>query len=1091
MTKSIQLPSKPPTTLSATPTKSSIPSSNDMSANCTATSVSKKKKKHKKKSKQKVADFAAKTQADMVDAMMNHHVIRHGDHLDAQAASSSSNNNSNSNNKVSSSSKKTEEDNFWSSTNNTEERQKIREFWLQLGEDERRSLVKVEKEAVLRKMKEQQKHSCNCSVCGKKRTAIEDELEVLYDAYYEELEQYANHQQQTRGTANPLHAGYLPTDPMYDHGYDDTDPLDEDDEEDDEEDEDDEDLDDEDLDDEDEDEDDDEDDDEDEDDEDDEDDDEEDEDFDDADDDDEIITRPPIATYAERSRFEEMAHIRHTALSRASANGDHFSFGNSLTVKGGILTVADDLLKNDGKKFLDMMERLAERRMQKEDTTPDQSNNYFQEEEDDEDAFDDDDDEDTRTEEQRMEEGRRMFQIFAARMFEQRVLAAYREKVAQERQQRLLEELEEEDRLREEREAKKQKEREKKKDKKRQMKQQQEAERLAREAKKKAEEEAAKREKQKKLEMERQKREQERLRKEEEKRHREEERLRKEEEKKRRIKEEKERAAEKERKRKEKEEKERIEKEMLEMAKAAKEEKDRLEREKAQKLKAEKEERDRSKSEADAAAAAAADALAKAKAKAKAAANTVEQTSPRPAPPAKAVKQTDTPAAKSVKTPSPPPGITAPAAAPFAEDFSPDRQQVLIDALVGSGRSNFSDPNALVTPPSHPLPVNAVPIGPPPHLQPSPFMPSHLDILQGTSSSSSLLNASPIDHTSPSSLSDNSPSMLGIFNNRVTSPLEPSASSRRSITPIAPIGQPINGRRVSSVPLGSNSLHDSTSSADPIMAASSAVKRPSVASPFDSTEPRSFFSSFLFGEPRSTMMPMNDYDTRFTPQQQQPSFDRRFSTEPSSQPVQPNWTNGWTATSVLSDNVHGKLFGDALPDRPALALERAKIAYQKLNEITQSNIFRGSQQYHTLVQLHCMMNDLYSDFQINIRELYEVLLGSPLSGFQCLNHAQHGMVVLYDPMMMRNTPLQPPQQPSHPNPTSTNSPPPPALGIPPFSTNNNPTHPLQQQHQQDMNNFILISNCNLYDDVSFYDVHPPHDHHGRLPCLHHPCSTLI
>lgn len=151
---------------------------------------------------------------------------------------------------------------------------------------------------------------------------------------------------------------------------------------------------------------------------------------------------------------------------------------------GGILTVADDLLKNDGKKFLDMMERLAERRMQKEDNTPDQSNNYFQEEEDDEDAFDDEDDEvnynkdyrkyitntfykDTRTEEQRMEEGRRMFQIFAARMFEQRVLAAYREKVAQERQQRLLEELEEEDRLREEREAKKQKEREKKKDKKR------------------------------------------------------------------------------------------------------------------------------------------------------------------------------------------------------------------------------------------------------------------------------------------------------------------------------------------------------------------------------------------------------------------------------------------------------------------------------------------------------------------------------------------------------------------------------------------------------------------------------------------------
>jgi hypothetical protein len=44
------------------------------------------------------------------------------------------------------------------------------------------------------------------------------------------------------------------------------------------------------------------------------------------------------------------------------------------------------------------------------------------------------------TEEQRMEEGRRMFQIFAARLFEQRVLTAYKDKVTKERQQKLLEE---------------------------------------------------------------------------------------------------------------------------------------------------------------------------------------------------------------------------------------------------------------------------------------------------------------------------------------------------------------------------------------------------------------------------------------------------------------------------------------------------------------------------------------------------------------------------------------------------------------------------------------------------------------------------
>lgn len=71
------------------------------------------------------------------------------------------------------------------------------------------------------------------------------------------------------------------------------------------------------------------------------------------------------------------------------------------------------------------------------------------------------------TEEQKMEEGKRMFSIFAARMFEQRVLQAYREKVAQERQMQLLRELEDEDKLTKEREQKKQSANQRKKDKKR------------------------------------------------------------------------------------------------------------------------------------------------------------------------------------------------------------------------------------------------------------------------------------------------------------------------------------------------------------------------------------------------------------------------------------------------------------------------------------------------------------------------------------------------------------------------------------------------------------------------------------------------
>ena len=78
-------------------------------------------------------------------------------------------------------------------TSSAEERQNIKDFWLSLTEEQRKSLLKIEKDAVLRKMKQQQKHSCSCTVCGRKRTAIEEELEVLYEGYYEELEQYAHH----------------------------------------------------------------------------------------------------------------------------------------------------------------------------------------------------------------------------------------------------------------------------------------------------------------------------------------------------------------------------------------------------------------------------------------------------------------------------------------------------------------------------------------------------------------------------------------------------------------------------------------------------------------------------------------------------------------------------------------------------------------------------------------------------------------------------------------------------------------------------------------------------------------------------------
>jgi hypothetical protein len=155
--------------------------------------------------------------------------------------------------------------------------------------------------------------------------------------------------------------------------------------------------------------------------------------------------------------------------------------------QGGILTVADDLLKNDGQKFLEMMEQLADKRIQRErvggydsqqglDSDLDETDQEDDQDDlDGEDSYDDEDEgseddegseEDEMTEAERMEEGRRMFQVFAARMFEQRVLTAYREKVAEDRQKQLLADFEADERLKEERERKKQIENQKKKDKK-------------------------------------------------------------------------------------------------------------------------------------------------------------------------------------------------------------------------------------------------------------------------------------------------------------------------------------------------------------------------------------------------------------------------------------------------------------------------------------------------------------------------------------------------------------------------------------------------------------------------------------------------
>lgn len=132
-----------------------------------------------------------------------------------------------------------------------------------------------------------------------------------------------------------------------------------------------------------------------------------------------------------------------------------------------------------------------------------------------------------------MEEGRRMFQIFAARMFEQRVLQAYREKVARERQAKLMEEEEEERRKEEARKEKKAKEALKKKEKAAQKKEKAAEEKARKDAEKAAEEEARRQAEAEKVEEARRKAEEKRKKREAQKKAEDDERAKKEAEKQR------------------------------------------------------------------------------------------------------------------------------------------------------------------------------------------------------------------------------------------------------------------------------------------------------------------------------------------------------------------------------------------------------------------------------------------------------------------------------------------------------------------------------------------------------------------------------
>lgn len=348
----------------------------------------------------------------------------------------------------------------------------------------------------------------------------------------------------------------------------------------------------------------------------------------------------------------------------------------------------------------------------------------------------------------------------------------------------------------------------------RQLKKQKEEERLALEAKRKAEEEAAKAERERKLKEERQKREQERLRKEEERRQREEERIRKEEDKRRRLKEERERAAEKEKKRKEKEEKEQRERE----------ERERIEREKkaalAAKQKAEEDER-RAKEQQE---------------------ELVRQEKAK----------TDL-----EKSSSPSPATTTPTTTPMRPVIDEAaRQKTLMDALVGApASSSSSSPQPLLNRTSllsagianipQSMPGDIKPLGMDLPQPPHPLFPPHAfatrdipppigPVRQGEPATSPTRGYAPLGDRG----------MLPIGHGRLSSSFDAGRTVARPGAQIAPIGQPVNGRRPSTTagpvgsPMGSrthwlNSADDNSNKRSPLAT---------------SDAENSFFSNFLFGD---------------------------------------------------------------------------------------------------------------------------------------------------------------------------------------------------------------------------------------------------
>ena len=63
----------------------------------------------------------------------------------------------------------------------------IHEFWQQLSDQERTDLSRVPKDELPKRMKEQQKYTCTCNVCIRRRIVVEEELNTLYGQFLADM----------------------------------------------------------------------------------------------------------------------------------------------------------------------------------------------------------------------------------------------------------------------------------------------------------------------------------------------------------------------------------------------------------------------------------------------------------------------------------------------------------------------------------------------------------------------------------------------------------------------------------------------------------------------------------------------------------------------------------------------------------------------------------------------------------------------------------------------------------------------------------------------------------------------------------------